>query len=86
MVPIVRSTSLAGRVVDQRAGARSTAPPHRGRVRSHGRRPAQPKFDAELPRRSYHRVCPGESHEEVRMIVYSPLLSRFRGRAAEGFA
>jgi hypothetical protein len=30
--------------------------------------------------------APAEAHEEVRMIVYRSLLSRFRGRAAEGFA
>ena len=44
------------------------------------------KFDAGLSLHSYDRVRPGGSHEEVRMIVYRSLLSRFRGRAAEGFA
>jgi hypothetical protein len=44
------------------------------------------KFDAGLSLDPYDRVRPGGRYEEVRMIVYRSLLSRFRGRAAEGFA
>jgi hypothetical protein len=44
------------------------------------------KSDASPRVLAYHRLRTGGSHEEVRMLVYTSLLSRFRGRAAEGFA
>jgi hypothetical protein len=48
--------------------------------------PKAEKFDAGRPVGAYHRLRTGGSHEEARMIVYTSLLSRFRGRTAEGFA